>query len=126
LSDDDKSQRLAASRPGSGGEVKKKALPARVGRSAVPSTFTALLNDVKARIQSAQTRAVIAANAELVRLYWDIGRLIGERQKKEGWGASVIPRLSNKLRNELPELKGFSERKPEADGAVRARVPECV
>jgi predicted nuclease of restriction endonuclease-like (RecB) superfamily len=68
------------------------------------------LKDVKARIGEAQTRAILAANAELVRLYWDIGRLIGQRQKHEGWGAGVIPRLARELRNDLPEVKGFSER----------------
>ena len=72
--------------------------------------FVALLADVKGRIQSAQTRAMLAVNTELVRLYWDIGRIIHERQGCEGWGAGVIPRLARELQNELPELKGFSER----------------
>jgi predicted nuclease of restriction endonuclease-like (RecB) superfamily len=74
------------------------------------SDFVALLADVKGRIQSAQTRAVQAVNAELVCLYWDIGRIIDDRQKRDGWGAAVIPRLALELRNELPDLKGFSER----------------
>lgn len=78
--------------------------------SLINTQFTTLLTDIKSRIQSAQTRAVLAANAELVRLYWDIGRLIASRQKSEGWGAAVIPRLARELHNELPELKGFSER----------------
>lgn len=73
-------------------------------------SFVALLTDVKQRIQTAQTRAMLAVNSELVRLYWDIGYLIEARQKLEGWGAGVIPRLSLELQNELPELKGFSER----------------
>lgn len=72
--------------------------------------FAALLTDVKGRIQSAQTRAVLAVNCELVRLYWDIGRIIDARQCQEGWGAAVIPRLALRLKNELPDLKGFSER----------------
>lgn len=76
----------------------------------IPVDFHDLLKQVKARIQLAQTRAILAANAELVRLYWDIGRMIHQRQQKEGWGAAVIPRLSRELRNELPEVKGFSER----------------
>lgn len=53
---------------------------------------------------------MFSVNAELIRLYWDIGRMIDNRQQHERWGASVIPRLSAELRNELPELKGFSER----------------
>jgi len=72
--------------------------------------FGALLGEIKARIQSGQTRALVAVNRELVHLYWDIGRIIQRRQKGEGWGAAVIPRLSRALHNELPELKGFSER----------------
>jgi predicted nuclease of restriction endonuclease-like (RecB) superfamily len=72
--------------------------------------FAALLEDVKSRIQAAQTRAMLAVNAELVRLYWDIGQMIDQRQQNEGWGAGVIPRLAKALKNELPEVKGFSER----------------
>jgi predicted nuclease of restriction endonuclease-like (RecB) superfamily len=74
------------------------------------SHFASLLSDVKNRIQTAQTRAVLSVNAELVRLYWDIGQLIEERQQHEGWGAGVIPRLARELHNELPDIKGFSER----------------
>ncbi len=69
-----------------------------------------LLGEIKTRIRQSQTRALLAVNAELVRLYWDIGRLIDLRQQAEGWGAGVIPRLSRDLHNELPEQKGFSER----------------
>lgn len=76
----------------------------------VPAGFPSFLKEVKARIQQAQTRAVLSANAQLVRLYWDIGRMIDERQQQQGWGAAVIPPLARELRNELPQIKGFSER----------------
>ncbi len=72
--------------------------------------FLLLVAEIKSRIQSAQTRAIVLVNEELVRLYWDIGRIVDERQKRQGWGASVVPRLARQLHNELPELKGFSER----------------
>ena len=72
--------------------------------------YAGLLADIKTRIQTAQTRAVLAVNAELVRLYWEIGGLLNERQAVEGWGAAVIPRLADDIRNEVPEVKGFSER----------------
>ncbi|MGL6075456.1 MAG: PDDEXK nuclease domain-containing protein [Fimbriiglobus sp.] len=75
-----------------------------------PDAFSTLLVDVKGRIQAAQTRAILAVNSELVLLYWDIGRIIDQRQQSEGWGTAVIPRLAAELKNELPELKGFSER----------------
>lgn len=76
----------------------------------IPAEYASFLVGLKDRIRAAQNRAAQAVNAELVRLYWDIGRLIHERQEREGWGAAVIPRLAADLKNELPELKGFSER----------------
>jgi predicted nuclease of restriction endonuclease-like (RecB) superfamily len=69
-----------------------------------------LLDDLKTRIRRSQLKASLAVNAEMILLYWDIGQMIHQRQQQEGWGAGVIPRLSKDIRNELPELKGFSER----------------
>jgi hypothetical protein len=43
-------------------------------------------------------------------MYWDIGRILKERQIEEGYRTDVIPRLARDLRNELPEVKEFSER----------------
>jgi len=76
----------------------------------IPAEYASFLVGLKERIRTAQSRAAQAVNAELVRLYWDIGRAIHERQEREGWGAAVVPRLAADLKNELPELKGFSER----------------
>jgi predicted nuclease of restriction endonuclease-like (RecB) superfamily len=75
-----------------------------------PPDYAELLKEIKDRIGQAQARAILKVNAELVRLYWDIGQLIDNRQRREGWGAAVIPRLARELKNELPEEKGFSER----------------
>lgn len=72
--------------------------------------YGALLSEIKGRIHGAQVRAAQAVHAELVRLYWEIGGLIRQRQDAEGWGAGVIPKLAADLKNELPEEKGFSER----------------
>jgi hypothetical protein len=54
----------------------------------------ARLREIKERIRQAQARAVLSVNAELVRLYWDIGQMIDARQRQEGWGTAVIPRLA--------------------------------
>ncbi len=75
-----------------------------------PLGYADLLSDIKQRVRHAQTRAVLAVNAELIRLDWDIGALIDSRQTQEGWGAGVIPRLAADLHNELSEEKGFSKR----------------
>lgn len=72
--------------------------------------YADLFDQVKLRIRQGQTRAVMSANAEMIAMYWDVGMMILEKQRFEGWGASVIPSLSRDLHNELPEVKGFSER----------------
>lgn len=79
-------------------------------KGSLPADYPCLLNDIKSRIRTAQIKATFSANREMILMYWDIGRMIAARQKKEGWGAAVIPRLARDIRNEMPELKGFSER----------------
>ena len=74
------------------------------------SLYRDLLGDIKSRVRQAQHRAALSANAEMIRLYWDIGRMIAARQQQEGWGSGVIPRLAVDLKNDLPEQKGFSAR----------------
>lgn len=69
-----------------------------------------LLADIKNRIRHGQWQANLSANAEMLATYWDIGRMIDHRQKEEGWGKGVIPRLAKDLKNDLAEEKGFSER----------------
>jgi hypothetical protein len=59
--------------------------------------------------------------------------MIDQRQRQEGWGAGIIPRLAVDLHNELPEMKGFSERNLKrmlafyrAYSTIRAKVPQAV
>ncbi|MDE1480515.1 PDDEXK nuclease domain-containing protein [Xenorhabdus bovienii] len=72
--------------------------------------YTSLLTDVKKRIRGGQLRAAQSINTELIQMYWDIGRMLHKRQKQQGWGAGIIPKLARDIANELPEVKGFSER----------------
>ncbi|HNX52576.1 MAG TPA: PDDEXK nuclease domain-containing protein [Pontiellaceae bacterium] len=74
------------------------------------NTYAEMLAGIKSRVQTARVRAGLAANRELVLLYWDIGRLVAERQDAEGWGASIIDRLSSDIRRDFPGLQGFSAR----------------
>jgi len=73
-----------------------------------PEGYADWLVDLKGRIHSAQQRATLAVNQELVLLYWQIGRDILARQSEQGWGAKVIERLSHDLRTAFPDMKGFS------------------
>jgi predicted nuclease of restriction endonuclease-like (RecB) superfamily len=77
-----------------------------------PSTqsYSALLKSIKERIQTAQVRAAVAVNRELVLLYWGIGKEILARQQAEGWGAKVIDQLATDLVRSFPEMKGLSSR----------------
>ena len=76
----------------------------------LPADYSTWLAELKQRIQTAQQRAVLAVNRELVLLYWQIGRDILERQHAQGWGAKVIDRLARDLRSAFPDMKGFSPR----------------
>ena len=79
-----------------------------VSLTQAPEGYADWLADLKTRIHSAQQRATLAVNRELVTLYWQIGRDILARQASQGWGAKVIDRLAHDLRNAFPEMKGFS------------------
>lgn len=70
--------------------------------------YPAFLADLKARILQARTSAARAVNHELVLLYWDIGRGIVEKQQTAGWGDAVVERLAADLREEFPDMRGFS------------------
>lgn len=104
---------------------KKVATPLAVA-DAAPSHYGALLSEIKLRIRHAQARAWMAVNAEMVRLYWCIGQVIANRQRQEGYGTAVIPRLARDLHNELPEEKGFSERNIKRMLAFYRLYPEAV
>jgi predicted nuclease of restriction endonuclease-like (RecB) superfamily len=75
-----------------------------------PTNYQELLIEVKERIRSAQYTALKAVNHELISLYWDIGRLIVDRQQTAGWGKSVVEQLAQDIQSEFPGISGFSVR----------------
>ena len=68
------------------------------------------LAEIKQRIKSAQLRAGLAVNRELVLLYWQIGRGILSRQQKQGWGTNVIDHIAADLHASFPDMRGLSSR----------------
>lgn len=82
--------------------------PARL--QPAPDGYAEWLSDLKSRIHTAQQRATLAVNRELVLLYWQIGHDILERQAAQGWGAKVVDRLATDLHAAFPDMKGFSPR----------------
>lgn len=74
----------------------------------LPDGYGVWLLELKTRISQAQQRAILAVNQEQIRLYWQIGSDILERQNRQGWGAKVIDRLASDLKDSFPDIKGFS------------------
>ncbi|HEV2645616.1 MAG TPA: PDDEXK nuclease domain-containing protein [Acidobacteriaceae bacterium] len=76
----------------------------------VPPAYAVLLKDIKERVRTAQVRAALAVNRELILLYWSIGRDISSRFDTAGWGTKIIDRLAKDLGTEFPGVEGFSPR----------------
>lgn len=76
----------------------------------LPDDYGQLLTDLKATIRQTRLRAIVVANAELLRLYWQIGKAILERQETAQWGSKVIEKLADDLRSDFPDMQGLSRR----------------
>lgn len=72
--------------------------------------YEKFLAELKQRVRSAQLRAGLAVNRELIVLYWSIGRDILAQQRSQGWGAKVIDSLARDLNRDFPDATGFSAR----------------
>lgn len=92
--------------------------------SELPADYASLLDELKQRIRQERLRVVMAANAAMVLLYWDIGRAILQRQQREGWGAKVIDRLAADLRRVFPDMRGLSPRNLKYMRAFAAAWPD--
>ena len=69
-------------------------------------SYGALLGEIKERIRAAQYAALRAVNRELINLYWDIGRLIVERQSGQTWGRAVVQNLAKTFSSNSLALLG--------------------
>ncbi len=76
----------------------------------LPAGYLDLLEDLKATVKTARTRALRTINTQLIELYWAIGQGVRQQQDQQGWGSGVIKRLSEDLRQEFPDMKGLSPR----------------
>jgi predicted nuclease of restriction endonuclease-like (RecB) superfamily len=72
--------------------------------------YRSFIQEVKQRIQSAQIKAAISVNQELLQLYWELAERIVEKQQATRWGDRFLAELSRDLKAEFPEMKGFSVR----------------
>lgn len=84
--------------------------PVAPPKSELPGGYGSALKELKDLIQETRLRTVLAANATMIVLYWEVGQRIRARQAREGWGAKVIDRLSADLREAFPDMSGLSAR----------------
>lgn len=79
---------------------------------------------LKDEIRKARLKASLAANKELLLLYWFIGKIILEKQNTFGWGAKIIDTISKDLRAEFPDMSGLSVRNLKYMRAFASAYPD--
>jgi predicted nuclease of restriction endonuclease-like (RecB) superfamily len=85
-------------------------IPSAESVNKMPEGYVNFIDDLKTRIRQERLKTVLAANNALILMYWDIGSAILKKQKNDGWGAKIIDRMSHDLKEEFPNMKGFSPR----------------
>lgn len=65
-------------------------------------------SNIKNRLKTAQIRAALAANSELIKFYWELGKELNEKQRAQTWGAGFLEQFSHDMRQSFPEIQGFS------------------
>ena len=71
------------------------------------TTQISFISEIKEKIRCSQYEALKSVNTALIRLYWEIGKSISEKQS-ESWGKSIVKVLSGELQKEFPGASGFS------------------
>src|SRR6266704_1058958 len=105
--------------------MKRKRVSKAIVHQPGAQLYERFVEAIKERIRTAQIKAALAANVELILHYWDIGNEILVSQKREGWGAKVIDRLAADLQREFPKLAGYSARNLKYMRAFAAAWPDC-
>lgn len=77
-------------------------------KSSFTKGYVVFLDEIKQRIRTAQYEALKSVNKEMIQLYWDIGKMIVERQEKEGWGKAVVETPARDLQKEFLGMQGYS------------------
>ncbi len=72
--------------------------------------YKEFIKTIKSKIQTSQIKAAVKVNEELLRLYWDLGAMIVQKQNDSSWGDGLVAQISKDLKKEFPNMKGFSER----------------
>jgi len=72
------------------------------------SNFTTFIKEIKSKIYSAKSKAILSANRLMIELYFQIGKEIVNKQESFGWGKSIVEVMSKELKDEFGEKSGYS------------------
>ena len=86
----------------------KNGLKPNDGSLHLDQNYKHFLTNIKGRLKTAQIRAALAANSELIKFYWELGTDLIEKQKKHQWGSGFLEQFSHDMRQNFPEMQGFS------------------
>ena len=70
--------------------------------------YRSWLKRLKSQVRSAQVKAAMRVNNELLQLYWSMGHDIAEKHLDAAYGSGFFDRLSRDLKAEFPHMEGFS------------------
>ena len=73
------------------------------------SDYSHAVDIIKAAVEQSRYRALHAGNAEMLSLYYGIGKYVSENTRNGAWGTDAIKQISVRLQKELPGMRGFSE-----------------
>ncbi len=93
-----------------GKDMEKVVFPIAENLSAMPENYKLFIAKLKEQIKKERLKSVLSASSAMIVMYWNIGKSIIEQQNKEGWGSKVIDRMSHDLKEEFPDISGFSPR----------------
>jgi len=68
------------------------------------------IKKLKRQILQSRYQAAKLANAEILKLYYNIGKVLDKKFESEKWGTKILDRISAQLQQELPGIRGFSAR----------------
>ena len=74
----------------------------------VDQDYIEIFKNIKQQVAQAQVKAILSVNRELIKLYWEVGKIIHKQQAMNGWGSKTIEILAQDLAKEFPGLAGFS------------------
>lgn len=72
----------------------------------IEQQFTEVVN----LIVQHRSKASMAVNKEMLLTAWHVGAYVSKKLKSEEWGSKVISQLSEYIRSQHPEIKGYSRR----------------